>query len=783
MAYENNNKYAAELYAKQEAEGYFTADPKSTKEHFCMMLPPPNITGSLHVGHAASFMRQDVIARYQRMKGKDVLWLPGTDHAAMPVQMLVEKKLAAEGINFRTLGREGFLKHVWEWIELYGGEIRAQLRRMGFSLDWSREAFTMSPHCNSAVIHAFKKMYEDGLIYRATRMVNWDPAMQTSVSDLEVINSEEAGTFWHIAYPVEDSVEKIVVATTRPETMLGDTAVAVNPDDERYKHLIGKFVILPLVGRRIPIVADAYADMTKGTGAVKITPAHDFNDYEVGKRHNLDEIQVINKLGKICGGFVPALEGLDRFAARAEILKMLTAEGSLVKEAPCTHTVPRAERGNTILEPMITPQWFCDVSKLAAESVAKARSGELKFVPEVWVNTWYSWLENIQPWCISRQIWWGHRVPVYYDAAGKVAYVGDNPPAGLIQDEDSLDTWFSSGLWPLETLGWPDENAVDFKTYFPNQFLGTAHDIIFFWVARMVMMSIYFTGKLPFDTVMLNGMIVDEAGQKMSKTKGNVISPMNLVDEFGIDAVRFAICAACNQNRVNPFGVSNVENARKFLTKLLNGISFWEMKGVASSVGGRYTSCSPACCWILDRMDKMIADADKAMLLSELRFDEYAQNIYHFVWDDFCSTFIEAAKKDMSQTTVEVARFVIGNILKVLQPVAPFIAAELWQKLGFGNDVDLIREGFAEIADLNSIEEEVAEKFALDLEIAAAKAKAEGDKAAAAKELAEIAARIESLNKQLADKLFVSRAKPEVIEARKRSLAEMVERQAALLKV
>ena len=764
MPYENNNKKAEELYREWETGGYFAADPASGKEPFAIMIPPPNVTGSLHIGHAFTMARQDITARYMRMKGKDVLWLPGTDHAALPVEMLIVRELEKEGLSKHDLGREKFLARAWEFKELHHSNITNQLRRLGCSLDWSREAFTMSPELSRAVMRAFIKMYGDKLIYRDTRLVNWDPNLLTSVSDLEVNMVEEQGQMWHVRYEVEGGGE-IVVATTRPETMLGDTGIAVSADDPRYRDFIGKFAILPLVGRRIPIVADEHADPTKGTGAVKITPAHDFNDYEVGKRHSLEIINVLDERACISVDFVPGLKGKDRFEARGIVVSMLEDAGALVKVEPCVHTVPHADRGGAIIEPRLTTQWYCDVSALAARAMEKVKSGELKLVPKVWESTWYSWLENIQPWCISRQTWWGHRIPAYYDADGELAYVGENPPPGLRQDDDVLDTWFSSGLWPMATLGWPDENAPDFRRYFPTQTLITGFDIIFFWVARMVMFGLYFTDRLPFDTVVLHGLVTDENGLKMSKTKGNVINPLDMVDEFGIDAVRFAICAAANQNRTNPFGAKDVETAKKFLTKLLNAVQFWESKGVVESK--KEAVGTPLQSWIFWRMNDTVAKLERAM--DEYRYDEYANAIYHFVWDDFCNVFIEDAKGQMNHVTLWTARKTLENILKMLQPVIPFITAELWERLGFGDAAGIMRDAFPEVLPLSQLDEEAAKLFQLELEV---KQKAAGREKSIA-EIRETEKRIASIKGRLGNKGFMDNAKPEVIREYEELLREL----------
>ena len=699
-----------ELYKTQEEKGYFI--PQKWENPFTIMIPPPNITGQLHLGHAFTMTMQDIIIRYKRMMGFDCLLLPGTDHAAIATQMIVEKQLAQKGIYRREIGRAKFLDYVWKWKDECAGNITKQLRRLGYSSDWSRERFTMDEGMSNAVREAFVLLYNDGLIYKANRLVNWDPVMLTSVSDLEVVMKETTGSMWHIRYDIEGG-ESIIVATTRPETMLGDTGVAVNPNDERFKHLIGKKAILPIIGRKIEIVGDDYADMTKGTGAVKITPAHDFNDFEVGKRHNLPIINIFTETAKIdtknipdANEFVKSLDGMDRFDARKIIVEKLKELGNLIKIEPYTHQVPHAERGGAVIEPRLTEQWYCDVSDMAKKAIEFVRSGKIKFVPKMWENTFFSWLENIQPWCISRQLWWGHQIPAYYTDDGKV-YVAKSleeaqKMAGngvhLTQDEDSLDTWFSSGLWPMSTLGWPKEDAPDYKHYFPTSTLITGFDIIFFWVARMIMFSIYFTGKAPFDTVVLHGLVRDEHGQKMSKTKGNVINPLELIDEFGIDAVRWTICTLSGQGRDMNFGRTLVENGRKFITKLRNAVNFWKQKNVEKASEFDKSKSIASTNWILYKMNKAIVSAKFA--IENYRYDEYAQIIYHFVWDDFCDNFIELSKSELDDANKDVilstAKLVIKNILKMLQPVVPFVSAELYEDLKFGKAIDFINETYAE---------------------------------------------------------------------------------------
>ena len=711
MSEQNINTYSANLYKFQEDNGYFMAKPESNKPRFSIMIPPPNVTGNLHLGHAFTMTMQDIIIRYKRMCGFDTLLLPGTDHASIATQMLVEKHLKTQGIDRLEIGRERFLEKAWEWKKMYAGNITTQLRSIGYSADWSRERFTLDDGLNKAVVEAFVRMYEDGLIYKDKRLVNWDPNLLTSLSDLEVDMVETNGSMWHLRYDIDGCDESIIVATTRPETMLGDTGIAVNPNDERFKHLIGKFAILPIVGRKIEIVGDDYADMTKGTGAVKITPAHDFNDFEVGKRHNLGIINILHADATIDTSkienpneFVKSLEGKDRFVARKIIVEKLKELGNLVKIEPYTHQVPHSQRGGAIVEPRITEQWYLDVSEMAKKSIDLVKKGELNFVPKMWENTFFAWLENIQPWCISRQLWWGHQIPAYYSKDGKV-YVARSlaeaqKQAGegvkLTQDDDVLDTWFSSGLWPMSTLGWPDENAIDFKTYFPTSTLITGFDIIFFWVARMVMFSVYFTGKSPFKTVVCHGLVRDEHGVKMSKTKGNVINPLELIEEFDVDSVRWTVCSLSGQGRDINFGKSAVENGRKFITKLKNAINFWEQKGIKEASDFDNNESNAITNWILNKMNVAIKNAKIA--LDNYRYDEYAQNIYHFVWDDFCDNFIELSKSELNSDKkdliLSVAKLVIQNVLKMLQVVIPATTALLWSKLGFGKDTEFMFESY-----------------------------------------------------------------------------------------
>ncbi len=708
-----NNMTDDEFYKYQEDNNYFVSNNKSDKKPFTIVIPPPNITGQLHLGHAFTMTMQDIIIRYKKMMGYETLLLPGTDHAAIATQMIVEKQLAEKGIDKKQLGRDNFIKEVWNWKNTCSSQITNQLRKLGYSADWSRERFTMDDGMSDAVNYAFIKLYNDGLIYKDKRLVNWDPKLLTTVSDLEVNMKETTGSMWYIKYQIENSDYQIEIATTRPETMLGDTAIAVNPNDERYKNLVGKYAVTPIVNRKILIVADDYADMTKGTGAVKITPAHDFNDFEVGKRHNLDIINILNEKAEIDiaeipekdNDFIKSLDGIYRDDARKIIVQKLKDLNALIKIEPCIHQVPVADRGGAMIEPRITEQWYLNVKDMAKKSVELVAKGELKFYPDMWKNTFFSWLNNIEPWCISRQLWWGHQIPAFYTDDGKVIVAKNRDEAqkiagdvNLTQDADTLDTWFSSGLWAMSTLGWPNEKALDFQKYFPTSTLITGFDIIFFWVARMVMFSVYFTGKSPFKDVVLHGLVRDEKGQKMSKTKGNVINPLDLINEYGIDSVRWTICSLSGQGRDINFGRSFVENGRKFITKLTNACKYWEMQGIQNVDVKDFNKNLPDISkYILNEMNITIEKAKSN--IESYRFDEYANTIYHFVWDEFCDNFIELSKPELETDNknliLQTARIVIENILKMLQPVIPFVSARLWHNLNFGSGIDFINETYA----------------------------------------------------------------------------------------
>jgi valyl-tRNA synthetase len=669
------------IYASWEASGAFRAGRRPDAETFAIVIPPPNVTGRLHIGHALNNTLQDALARFERMRGKDVLWQPGTDHAGISTQLVVERDLAARQQSRVAMGREKFLEAVWKWKDEYGGAIVNQLRRLGASADWSRERFTMDEGLSRAVLKVFVELYRAGLIYKDKRLVNWDPRLQTAVSDLEVESIEMKGHLWYIKYPIEGQAGQfITVATTRPETMLGDTAVAVHPDDERYKALIGKNVRLPLANRLIPIIADEHSDPEKGTGAVKITPGHDFNDFEVGRRRNLPLINILNKDGTLNDSVPQAYRGLDRFVARKAILADLEALELVEKIEPIVHAVPHDEKTKTVvLEPFMTEQWYLNVTPLAEKAIAAVEDGRTKFVPENWTGVYFNWMRNIHPWCISRQLWWGHQIPVWYDAEGKIYCAETEAEAQkqagakpLTRDPDVLDTWFSSALWAFSTLGWPDE-TVELKRFYPTSVLVTGFDIIFFWVARMMMMGLHFMGDVPFHTVFIHTRVLDEQGVKMSKTKGNVVDPLTLIDEYGADALRFTLALAAGQGRDMRIGPSRVEVNRNFCTKLWNAARFCEMNGCETRVNK----------WIVGETARTAAEVTAS--LEALRFNEAAGAAYRFVWDVFCDWYLEFAKPLFAGTdesakaeTRATAAWVRDRIISLLHPFMPFITEELW---------------------------------------------------------------------------------------------------------
>ncbi|MNU75034.1 Valine--tRNA ligase [compost metagenome] len=711
------------LYAQWEESGLFA--PRAAKptdgaaDAYSIVIPPPNVTGSLHIGHALNNTLQDILARYHRMKGKAVLWLPGTDHAGIATQMVVERQLAAAGnIGRRDMGRDAFVEKVWEWKAESGGTIVRQLRRLGASCDWSRERFTLDEGLNAAVRKVFVKLHQDGLIYRDKRLVNWDPHFQTAISDLEVEQREQDGHYWHFAYPLADGVtyehpttfdedgkatefetrDFIVVATTRPETMLGDTGVAVHPEDERYAGLVGKAVILPITGRRIPIVADDYADPTKGSGAVKITPAHDFNDFGVGKRAGLAALNVMDAFARITNDDVPEipadLVGLDRFAARKAIVARAEEENWLREIEKTKHVVPHGDRSGVVIEPWLTDQWYVDAHTLAQPALKAVEQGDTVFEPKSYEKIYFEWLRNIEPWCISRQLWWGHRIPAWYDADGKI-YVAETEEeaiaqAGgkaLTQDEDVLDTWFSSALWPFSTMGWP-EKTEDLERFYPTSDLVTAADIIFFWVARMMMMGLHFMdGEVPFKRVIINGLVRDEKGQKMSKSKGNVIDPLGIIDELGADPLRFTM-AILSGTRDIKLSKQRIEGYRNFGTKLWNAARFSQMNEAK-----RVEGFDPATVeqtinrWIRGELTK--AERAVSEAIEGGRFDDAASGLYRFVWNVFCDWYLELAKpvfngadEAAKAETRAMTAWTIDQMLKLLHPVMPFITEELWAELG-----------------------------------------------------------------------------------------------------
>ncbi len=707
-----------EIYADWEQSGAFRAgaiDKDGAKDSFAIVIPPPNVTGNLHMGHALNNTLQDVMVRYNRMKGKDTLWQPGTDHAGIATQMVVERQLAAEGISRHDLGREEFIRRVWQWKEKSGGSITNQLRRLGASCDWSRERFTMDEGLSAAVRKVFVSLYKDGLIYRDKRLVNWDCKLLTAISDLEVEQREVQGHMWHIRYPVEGREDAwITVATTRPETMLGDTAVAVHPEDERYRDLVGAHVILPLVGRRIPIVADDYADPEQGSGAVKITPAHDFNDFEVGRRHGLEMINIFDAHACLNDQVPEAYRGLSREEARKRILADLEAQGLLERTEEITHIVPYGDRSGVVIEPWLTDQWFVDAAKLAGPAIEAVESGRIKFVPRNWENTYYEWMRNIQPWCISRQIWWGHQIPAWFGPDGTIfveeteeealAAAADHygEKTELRRETDVLDTWFSSALWPFSTLGWPEDTA-ELARYYPTDVLVTGFDIIFFWVARMVMMGMRFMEKEPFHTVYIHALVRDEKGQKMSKSKGNVMDPLEFVDEYGADALRFTLTAMAAQGRDIKLSKSRVEGYRNFGTKLWNAARFCQMNECSIPDGFDPGAVkTPLNRWIIGevvRTERAISQA-----LSDFRFNEAAGAAYKFIWGQFCDWYLELAKPALQgedeavrAETRATAAWVLEQILRLLHPFMPFITEALWQQLG--KPGRLILQHWPELAD------------------------------------------------------------------------------------
>lgn len=705
-------------YDAWEQVGAFAANPTSNKAPYTIMMPPPNVTGSLHMGHALTFTLQDILIRYQRMKGRDALWQPGTDHAGIATQMVVERQLSEQGIKRTDLGREKFLEKVWQWKAESGGTITRQLRRLGASPDWPRERFTMDEGLSDAVRKVFVELYRQGLIYRDKRLVNWDPKLHTAISDLEVVQKEHKGHLWHFKYPVEGEEGRfLTVATTRPETMLGDTAVAVNPEDERYKDLIGKFLILPLVGRRIPVVADDYADPETGSGAVKITPAHDFNDFEVGKRHKLEMINILDRDAKLNENVPEAYRGLDRDVARKKVVADIEALGLLEKIDDHLMMRPEGDRSGVVIEPWLTDQWYCDAHTMAQPAIKAVEEGRTVFVPKQWENTYFEWMRNIQPWCISRQLWWGHQIPAWFGPDGEIFVAYDEAEAKaaahkhygkdaeLTRDPDVLDTWFSSALWPFSTLGWP-EQTPELARYYPGDVLVTGFDIIFFWVARMMMMGLHFMGDVPFRTVYIHALVRDEHGQKMSKSKGNVIDPLDLIDKYGCDALRFTLTALAAQGRDIKMSEQRVEGYRNFATKLWNATRFCLMNECKADPSFDPAKVSAAVNrWMIGQLAACAQAIDQAM--AQYRYNDAASALYRCIWNEFCDWYVEFTKpiiqgddEKLKAETRACTAWVLGQLLHLLHPFMPFITEELWPQLGEGNTRQLIGEAWPDFSNL-----------------------------------------------------------------------------------
>ena len=733
----NPKEIESRIYTSWEDSGYFS--PSKSGDPFCIVIPPPNVTGTLHMGHAFQDTIMDIIIRYERMKGKNTLWQVGTDHAGIATQMVVERQLEKNGTSRQELGREAFEQEVWKWKEESGSTITKQMKRLGASTDWSKEKFTMDENLIKGVTKVFVQLFEEGLIYRGNRLINWDPVLQTALSDLEVVTSDERGSLWHMKYPLDGKEGHVVVATTRPETMLGDTAVAVHPKDDRYKHLIGENIILPLTERKIPIIADEYVDRDFGTGCLKITPAHDFNDFEIGTKHGLEIISVLDQAAKIKCSSPSKYEGLDRFEARRKIVEDLQALDLIQDIEDYSLTVPRGDRSGAILEPLITNQWFLRMESLAKPAIEVVKSGELKFVPENWSKTYFEWLENIQDWCISRQLWWGHRIPAWYDSEGNV-FVGEseseirkknNIDASIVltQDEDVLDTWFSSALWPFSSLGWPDD-TYDLKTFYPTNVLVTGFDIIFFWVARMVMMSLKFMDEVPFKEIYIHGLIKDKNGQKMSKSKGNILDPIDLIDgisldellekrvqglmqpemenriinetkkefpngipDFGTDALRFNFAIQASTGRDIRLDLNRVEGYRNFCNKIWNASRFIRMNtNDFELLDTNVSKGHPIDQWIQSRFRQTIEEVERQY--GQYRFDLAATAMYEFVWNDFCDWYIELSKTlindpDISESEKDYTKnnliLMLDSILRMLHPTIPFITEEIWQSMNEEN--------------------------------------------------------------------------------------------------
>ncbi len=684
--------YESKWQQRWMEKGFFVAESPSSRRPYCIMIPPPNVTGNLHTGHALQSTIQDLLTRWKRMQGFNALWLPGTDHAGIATQLMVERQLIKEGTDRLTLGREGFLERAWEWTRQHSGRIRSQLDRLGASCDWSRERFTLDEGLSKAVRTAFVRLYREGLITRGEYIVNWSPGLHTAISDLEVEMKTVQGKLYHIAYPIAESQERIIVATTRPETMLGDTAIALHPDDERYQHLRERVAILPLVGRHLKFIADPVVERDFGTGLVKVTPAHDPADFEMGQRHNLERIQVIDHRGAMTEAAGERFAGLDRHAARDLVVADLREQGYLVKIEDYTHNVGHCQRSGVPIEPMVSTQWFMDVSEMAARALDAVEQGDLRLVPNTWDKTWAHWLGNIRPWCISRQLWWGHQIPAWYSRDGQV-YVAETREeacemAGteeLTRDEDVLDTWFSSALWPFSTLGWPEETS-DLETFYPTDVLVTGFDIIFFWVARMVMTGLHFMDEVPFSAVHLTGLVRDAEGQKMSKTRGNTVDPLELVNEYGADALRFTLAILDSPGRDIPLDPDRMAGYRSFGNKIWNATRFSLARVGAAEVQVEIdpSNLQAPERWILSRLSKASREINDK--LAAYRFDEACSRLYHFFWGDLCDWYIELSKPALSGEAVrpavgQVLLTTLEQSLRLLHPVMPFLTEELWQRL------------------------------------------------------------------------------------------------------
>ena len=704
----NPKGFEDKLYEKWEKNGYFKPSMDKTKESYCIMMPPPNVTGKLHMGHALDETIQDILIRFKRMQGYNTLWLPGSDHAAISTEMKVVEKLKKEGKTKQELGREGFLKEAWDWTKLYGGTIQNQQRKLGCSCDWDRRRFTLDEGLSEAVKEQFVKLYEKGLIYKGTRMINYCPSCKTSISDAEVEYKEEAGHLWHIRYQIKDTDKYITVATTRPETMLGDTAVAVHPEDERYQDLVGKTCILPIMNKEIPIIADDFVEKDFGTGCVKITPAHDMNDYQAGLRHNLEIIEVFDENNKM-GDLVPEYKGMDLLQARKEIVKKLKEIGALVKEEEHVHNVAKCERCKNTLEPKVSEQWFVAMKDLAKRAADSIRNDEAKFVPKKYEKNYFNWLDNTQDWCISRQLWWGHQIPAYYcDECGHINVAKSQPEkckkcgsTKLHQDEDTLDTWFSSALWPFSTLGWPNTENEDYKTFYPTNVVVTGFDIITFWVSRMMSQGLEFTGVAPFKDILIHGMVRDSQGRKMSKTLGNGIDPIEIIDQYGADSLRFSVLSGTTMGNDVRYMPEKLEQASNFANKIWNAAKFIIMntsdrekvKEILSSIDKANLAIEDK--WILSMLNKLVADVTRNIENYDLGVA--LDKTYNFIWNEFCDWYIEMVKPRMYSEDEEtklvvssVLNYVLSVSLKLLHPFMPFVTSEIYSNLVVEGTEDLI---------------------------------------------------------------------------------------------